>query len=291
MASVATRNLTPRFELVRNRRSKEKHKPGPAFEPIELPETLPPEWVEIVNDVQKCIRDISTKSKDLQKLHTARLRVTFAGDKEAEQERQIEILTQEISRLFHQAQNRMTKIASVGNNGKLPRQERLVRFNVMRALATQIQDLSVKFRSTQKDFILRVEGQKNVGKEFFETKGEGKMTLRDVMDREIDPEQLHVLEQIDREQKSRYEDILKLVKSVNDLSLMFRQLNQLVIEQGTILDRIDYNVSTAKDKISKGNDDLSKAEKVSRAPRMVICIGTLFLVMVILLIIVVSKYS
>jgi syntaxin 16 len=39
------------------------------------------------------------------------------------------------------------------------------------------------------------------------------------------------------------------VKSINDLASIFKDLSVLVIEQGTILDRIDYNVQEAKDNV------------------------------------------
>ena len=45
------------------------------------------------------------------------------------------------------------------------------------------------------------------------------------------PEQLKALAMVDRVEQDRYNEILNLVKSVNDLSLLFKQLNTLVIEQ------------------------------------------------------------
>lgn len=39
---------------------------------------------------------------------------------------------------------------------------------------------------------------------------------------------------------------------------MFRQLNTLVIEQGSIIDRIDYNLETAESHLFKGKDQLVK---------------------------------
>lgn len=42
--------------------------------------------------------------------------------------------------------------------------------------------------------------------------------------------------------EERDEEINKLVEMINNLATVFKQLNQLVIDQGTILDRIDYNM-------------------------------------------------
>lgn len=47
----------------------------------------------------------------------------------------------------------------------MPAQERAVRLNVMRHLATQLQALSKQFRHAQKDFLVRLRGQEEVPRE------------------------------------------------------------------------------------------------------------------------------
>ena len=57
---------------------------------------------------------------------------------------------------------------------------------------------------------------------------------------------------------ARYKDeeIQNLVKSINDLASIFKDLSVLVIEQGTILDRIDYNVQEAKENVQLAVQEL-----------------------------------
>ena len=61
--------------------------------------------------------------------------------------------------------------------------------------------------------------------------------------------------------RRRDEDLTNLLKSVNDLAQIFKDMQALVMEQGTILDRIDYNIDIASSNISKGKKNITKADK------------------------------
>lgn len=54
-----------------------------------------------------------------------------------------------------------------------------------------------------------------------------------------------------------------MVDMVNDLAQVFKSLNQLVIDQGTILDRIDYNIDSTVANVKKANVQLRKVIKCS----------------------------
>ena len=42
--------------------------------------------------------------------------------------------------------------------------------------------------------------------------------------------------------QQRNKQIAELVKTINQLSSIYKQLNELVIEQGSLIDRIDFNI-------------------------------------------------
>lgn len=59
----------------------------------------------------------------------------------------------------------------------------------------------------------------------------------------------------------RDEEINTLLNSINDLASIFKDLQMLVQEQGTILDRIDYNIETALDNSKAAHKHLVKANE------------------------------
>ena len=54
-------------------------------------------------------------------------------------------------------------------------------------------------------------------------------------------------------------EINKITKKMNNLQELFKDLNIIVIEQGTILDRIDYNIDIAFENVKKGKKKLIQA--------------------------------
>jgi len=84
---------------------------------------------------------------------------------------------------------------------------------------------------------------------------------------EYDEEELE-LDEIE-EYRSRHKDkeIHELTESVRDLAVLFKELSTLVIEQGTIIDRIDYNIDHALVDTQKGKKHLVSARKAQKSNR------------------------
>ena len=61
--------------------------------------------------------------------------------------------------------------------------------------------------------------------------------------------------------KKRDEDINILANSINELSVIFKDLQTVVHEQGTILDRIDYNIDISYENSQRGLKHIKKAEE------------------------------
>lgn len=86
----------------------------------------------------------------------------------------------------------------------------------------------------------------------------------------------------------REQEVTKIVKSILDLNDIFKDLAGMVQEQGTVLDRIDYNVEQTQTRVTEGYKQLQKAEVYQRKNRKMYCIlilaGITLLMMILLII-------
>ena len=56
----------------------------------------------------------------------------------------------------------------------------------------------------------------------------------------------------------RQDEILSLVKSINALAVLFKELSVLVEEQTVMVDKIDAHIEEALKQTKKGNEELRK---------------------------------
>ena len=83
------------------------------------------------------------------------------------------------------------------------------------------------------------------------------------------------LQRVDRSEAMSFErdqEVMKILESVNDLSNVMKDLSVLIIDQGSILDRIDYNCEQVAMTVDDGRKQLIKAETHQKNSRMIICI-------------------
>jgi len=238
---------------------------------------LPPIWVDTLDNINENIKKIGMLSRELNQLYTQASRVTFSETKEAENKRKIEVLTNEITTKFRSSQNLLKKIASIGNEeGALPYQERLVRLNVMRGKAAELQELSKNFRRMQKTHLNSM-NMKNSNSAFAMEEDDEFMNFQR---KGFTDAQQAQIQEMQKDQDERSQQIMQIVKSVEELAQIFNELQILVVQQGTVLDRIDYNVEQTLVKLESAKGHLKKAEKYQKRSMSTLCIfGLLVLIM------------
>uniref|UniRef100_A0A7S1J642 t-SNARE coiled-coil homology domain-containing protein n=1 Tax=Eutreptiella gymnastica TaxID=73025 RepID=A0A7S1J642_9EUGL len=74
-----------------------------------------------------------------------------------------------------------------------------------------------------------------------------------------------------------------IYSNIVDLHSMFKDLNALVIDQGTLLDRIDHNVEETKTQILKANKELEATAKLAKKSKFVMIVMILVVLIIAML--------
>ena len=83
-------------------------------------------------------------------------------------------------------------------------------------------------------------------------------------------------------------EITNVVKSITDLNELFKDLATMVADQGTVVDRIDYNIERVSHSVDSGLVQLEKAakyQKSSRKMKLIFILMIIFILLFILLVI------
>jgi len=119
---------------------------------------LPPRWVDIQDEVGEVLKDVTLKAAKLDKLHSKHVLPGF-GDEEVKQqeEREIEELTQEITRGFQDCQKAIQRIENMvkeaKQSGHLAKGDETMAHNIQIALASRVQEVSATFRKKQSHYL------------------------------------------------------------------------------------------------------------------------------------------
>ncbi|KAH7484167.1 hypothetical protein PRIC1_003469 [Phytophthora ramorum] len=252
---------------------------------------IAPGWVDVVNGTNQHVARIKERMEKLNKLHTSRLMVRFDGS-ESKYEQEIDHVTQDITDEFRSAEKGLRRMAQSDRNGEFSAADAKTRQNVQRALATQLQTLSGDFRKSQKTYLARVKNQKEGPVEFdFLSENDAKQKRRGGGDTGFTQAQVTEVEIAEDVINERDQEIQRIATSITELATIFKELAVLVIDQGTILDRIDYNMEQVVEQTEKGIEELEKAEQTQKNSRPMKCIGLLLVMIFIMTLLLVLKHS
>ncbi|KDD74506.1 hypothetical protein H632_c1269p1, partial [Helicosporidium sp. ATCC 50920] len=208
----------------------------------------------------------------------------------------VEVATQHITRLFRACEAQLRAFgAAPGEEARAGSAHERVRRNVQKTLAVELQRLSVQFRKQQKAYLAQLKARDARGggglggaEGLLGSPGgrrgeEGDPGFSDVQAMRVSTASALAQER-DRE-------VARIVASIGDLAQVMKDLSVLVIDQGTVLDRIDYNMETAAASVEEGVRNLQQAEKTQRRGVAAMCVMLLVVAVVVLFLMLLLKIA
>ncbi|KAN0075826.1 t-SNARE [Elaphomyces granulatus] len=241
---------------------------------------LPPRWVDVQEEVSDTLADIVQKSTRLDKLHQKHLLPGFGDETiKKEEESVIEQLTQEVTRGFHNCQNSIQRIEMMVRDAKqqggVSKGDETMARNIQISLASRVQEASARFRKKQSTYLKKLRELEGLASPFDRS---GTPTLNPYSDpslMESDADKSFsqtTLQQTSQKLMGRNDTaIMQREREINDiargiieLSDIFRELQTMIIDQGTMLDRIDYNVEKMGTEVKAADQELKVATGYQR---------------------------
>lgn len=241
-------------------------------------DVLHPRWLDVEDRVKDLLAGIAVTIKQLDKLHAKHVLPGFNDEAiKSTEEREIEDLTQDVTRQFGACQGAIKSIERVikqeqqSSRGGPSRSEVDMARNLQMALAARVGEASTTFRKKQTAYLkkLRALGGLSLPEERSAASG-NPYTDPAMMDEEADrasaqttlQQQAQVRRRAglgDATIAQREREIETIAQGVIDLSNIFQELNSMVIDQGSLLDRIDYNVERTSEHMQAAEKELSVA--------------------------------
>ncbi|KAL7748931.1 t-SNARE affecting a late Golgi compartment protein 2 [Sorochytrium milnesiophthora] len=270
--------------------------------------TLPPAWTDTVQDIESALGAVRDGLTQLEPMYKKHLLPGFVEDYHVEQQQQIERLSSHITQQIQLCQRKIKQIPHLAA-GAAGQQEHTLARNVQTSLATKLQALSTDFRKAQSLYMQRLNhaargggsGAASGGKTFAFDGGSdgGPRAEGGLLDDDNEEEefidtgftdvQLAQASQNETAINARTRDIDAIAQRIHDLAALFGDLQTLVIDQGSLLDRIDYNVEQTAVNVVKANEELDKGEKYQKRSRKWLVILLLILAIVAVVIILIVK--
>jgi len=242
---------------------------------------LPPRWLDIQDEVTTLLTEVATKMKKLEQLHAKHVLPGFDDDRvKAKEERDIEGLTQDITRTFTTCQSRIRRIDALvreqqqQGGQRLSQADAVMAKNLKMSLASRVGDVSTTFRKKQSAYLKKLRSLGGMSTPIDTTRASTPLAqnpytdpamLDASTDRSAAEGTLLQTAQVQQRRRTgvmdaaieqREREIEQIAQGVIDLSNIFQELNSMVVDQGTILDRIDYNVERTAEHTKEAEKEL-----------------------------------
>jgi syntaxin 16 len=241
---------------------------------------LPPRWVDIQDEVSDILKEVTVKSAQLEKLHQKHVLPGFDDeDVKKREEREIELLTQEITRGFQNCQKAIQRIEKMVREAKvtgLSKGDETMARNIQMGLAARVQEVSSTFRKKQNNYLNKLRALGGFDSPFQRSSTPVQNPYADpaMMESEADKSfsqstlqqtaQKRIHKGNDTVIAQREQEINDIAEGIIELADIFKELQSMVIDQGTMLDRIDYNVERTTEDVKGAEKELTVATGYQR---------------------------
>ncbi|KAF2423117.1 t-SNARE [Tothia fuscella] len=244
---------------------------------------LPPRWLDVQDEVTEYLGDIAAQTRKLEQLHQKHVLPGFDDeDVKKREEKEIENMTQSITRQFQNCQKAIKRIDVMVRDSKqtggITKGEETMATNLKISLASRVGEVSALFRKKQSAYLkkMRTIGGLStpmdrsstpiVQNPYMDPSMIESETDRSFSQSTLQQTQQHRLLHNPNETliAQREQEIEDIAQGIIELANIFQELQTMVIDQGSMLDRIDFNVERMAVDVKAADKELKVATGYQR---------------------------
>ena len=192
----------------------------------------------------------------MQKEQQKRLVIKFDDEENNKLNQNISRILNEITQKLKEAEKSIKDFTKENDNND--NTNNMIKLNMQQTLIKKISDFTKKFKINQEMHNKKYKDLVGEDDPTFQINTSSKQNNNEV-NNTID--NFLMTEEKDSVLMRRDTQLNDLLDSVNDLAQIFKDMQSLVMEQGSILDRIDYNIDIAATNVTSGKNSIIKANE------------------------------
>ena len=219
---------------------------------IELTNITSPKYMQLYEECDNLLKEFDIEFNKLKEEQQKRIVPNF-------NETESKLITQNIQMISNKMTQQLKKCKNLTKELKIQLAnsdlDENVKINMYQNLLNRLAETTRALQINEEMQLQKYQEFNGVEDSFFNINNYDSIETNQTQNfRSIDTKKLDV-------NKERNKEIDQIVKTVNDLKEIFMDVSEMVISQGTILDRIDYNTYQTRHNIRRGNKEMEETHE------------------------------
>ena len=222
---------------------------------IELQSLQPPRYMDMYEQCNNLLQDLEIEFNKLKEEQQKRIVPSFDETNTKLINQNIQMISDRMTQKLKKCKYLTKELKTLLANSSL---DDNIKINMYQNLLNRLAEISREMQINEEKYIQKYQELNGYEESYFSINNTNNLDS-------IETFQSHVFNSNNKKKidinKERNKEIDQMVNTVNELKNIFQDVSNMVISQGTILDRIDYNTYQGRHNIRRGNRELEQSHE------------------------------
>ena len=222
---------------------------------IELQNIQSPRYMDMYEQCNNLLKDLEIEFNKLKEEQQKRIVPTFDETNTKLINQNIQMISDKMTQKLKKCKYLAKELKTLLANSSL---DDNIKINMYQNLLNRLAEISREMQINEEKYLQKYQELNGYEETFFTINNSNNLDS-------IETFQSHVFNSNNKKKidvsKERNKEIDQMVNTVNELKNIFQDVSNMVIFQGTILDRIDYNTYQSRHNIRRGNRELEESHE------------------------------